>query len=392
MSMVRSRLVQVALPLLVSTQLHAAECEYSISNEWGTGFTASVTIQNNTAQEIDGWSVDIEFADSTSISSMWNADLSGDNPYQASNKNYNAKISVDSQRQFGFNGQKGTQGQDAQIPSLGGICGQVEGDNKPVASATSSDLTGNIPHTVAFDATDSYSPEGENLTYYWDFGDGNSSTEVAPDYTFEQAGSYSVSLTVNDGSQDSLPLSMTVVASESQSGTAQCEFSISNEWNSGYTGQVKITNSEDASIEGWTASLYFPDGSSISGLWNGQLSGSNPYQVDNANYNSNIAPGASVQFGFNVQKAQANTDANAPELGGICGEVVISNTPPVAEASASTLSGTVPLTVSFDASGSSDADGDDLTYLWILGMEIRLQTLIQNALLLRLVTSKFRLQ
>ena len=52
--------------------------------------------------------------------------------------------------------------------------------------------------TVSFTgaATD---PDDDALTFFWDFGDGNTSTNVSPQHTYLEQGTYTVTLTVNDG-------------------------------------------------------------------------------------------------------------------------------------------------------------------------------------------------
>jgi PKD repeat protein len=44
-----------------------------------------------------------------------------------------------------------------------------------------------------------YSTASIGLSYFWDFGDGSTSTQVNPDHIFYTAGSYDVKLTVSDG-------------------------------------------------------------------------------------------------------------------------------------------------------------------------------------------------
>lgn len=69
-------------------------------------------------------------------------------------------------------------------------------------------------------------------------------------------------------------------------------------WQGGFQGTVTVT-AGSAAINGWTVKMTFPNGVTVTQLWNGTLSGAAPtYTVKNASYNGGLAARASTQFGF----------------------------------------------------------------------------------------------
>jgi len=60
-----------------------------------------------------------------------------------------------------------------------------------------------INTAIQFDGSASSDPDGDSLTYAWDFGDGSGETGVMPSHAYANAGIYDVCLIVNDGSLDS---------------------------------------------------------------------------------------------------------------------------------------------------------------------------------------------
>ena len=71
--------------------------------------------------------------------------------------------------------------------------------NQPPEAIADADRTsGKAPLTVNFAGDESTDPDGDELSYHWDFGDGKSSTEANPTNTYERSGAYVAVLTVTD--------------------------------------------------------------------------------------------------------------------------------------------------------------------------------------------------
>jgi PKD repeat protein len=82
----------------------------------------------------------------------------------------------------------------------------------PLADATVSATSGDLPLTVLFDASDSSDADGQIIAYDWEFGDGATATGIAVQHTYTQAGAFTAILTVtdNDGAQAEASIVITV--------------------------------------------------------------------------------------------------------------------------------------------------------------------------------------
>lgn len=72
----------------------------------------------------------------------------------------------------------------------------------PIADA-GGPYSGDTGAVITFNGTASSDADGDPLTYSWDFGDGATGTGVTPPHDYAVAGSYAISLVVNDGEFDS---------------------------------------------------------------------------------------------------------------------------------------------------------------------------------------------
>ncbi|WP_328666871.1 ThuA domain-containing protein [Streptomyces sp. NBC_00322] len=74
------------------------------------------------------------------------------------------------------------------------------GGRSPVAEAAATKTSGQAPLRVGFSSAGTSDADGDALTYAWDFGDGGTSTEANPTYTYKKNGTYTATVTAKDPS------------------------------------------------------------------------------------------------------------------------------------------------------------------------------------------------
>ena len=101
-----------------------------------------------------------------------------------------------------------------------------------------------------------------------------------------------------------------VVATTSGGGGGGCTavYSVTNQWGTGFTANVTVTNKGTTATTGWKVSWTWGGNQQISSVWSGVLGGSGPNVViTNASYNGSIAPGGNTAFGFQAGYSGTNS-------------------------------------------------------------------------------------
>lgn len=123
------------------------------------------------------------------------------------------------------------------------------GNQWPVAVAAAAPAAGNVPLPVTFSSAGSTDPNGSIVSYFWDFGDGSTSTATNPSHTYMVAGQYVVLLTVTDNQGATTNNAVAVDA------TAPNQPPVAVAWSSIYGGPAPLD------VTTYARGSYDPDGS-----------------------------------------------------------------------------------------------------------------------------------
>ncbi|WP_232248207.1 cellulose binding domain-containing protein [Streptacidiphilus rugosus] len=97
----------------------------------------------------------------------------------------------------------------------------------------------------------------------------------------------------------------------------EVDYGVSSSWAGGFGANVTLVNHGTTPVNGWTVGWSFPNGQTVSQLWNGSYSQSgSTVSVTNLSYNGTIAAGGSTSFGFNGTWTGSNNPPTAITLNG----------------------------------------------------------------------------
>lgn len=220
----------------------------------------------------------------------------------------------------------------------------------PIASLTATPTKGPAPLAVTFDASGSSDPDGDTLSYSFNFGDGSSpvsQTTPTVNHTYQTAGNYAAGVTVTDshGLTATRGVTITVQAGGGGGGGTAPTASLTA---SPASGAPPLQVSFDAS--GSTA----PSGASLQRYRFDFGDGSSPVSQTTPTVKHTYQKVGSYAASVTVTDSNGHTASAATTV-----TVQGAGAPSAPEASlaVSPSSGEIPLTVSFDASGSHNPDG-----------------------------------
>jgi len=316
-----------AIEFLESREVPAGiTVNYSVVNDWGSGFQASLQIKNDSGAPIQDWKLEFDYA--SKINSIWESKLISQvgNHYTIGNAGWNATIPNGGSVTFGFTASPGANKNPPTNYILNGV--RIDGSTPTptlpsITVADASLAEGNsgatpMNFTVKLSAASTktvsvnYNLTGSTATAGSDFTNTSGTLTFAPGETSKTLPVSILGDTVPEGDEAfklnlTAPVNATlgttaatgtILNDDQSAGTGSVRLVINNDWGSGFTATVTMTNNTAKAMTNWKLEFDF-DGT-INSLWDArQVSrvGNHWIFTDNI-WNNTIPANGSVSFGF----------------------------------------------------------------------------------------------
>ena len=236
----------------------------------------------------------------------------------------------------------------------------IPGDNiPPVATASATPSSGEIPLEVQFSSEESGDSDGQVVTYSWDFDNGSSSTEANPWFSYQSAGIYTAVLTVTDDLGVARTDSVIITVTEPVINQAPVAVASGDPT----TGEAPLTVDFDGSLS------YDNDG--MVGLYSWDFGDNTATETGDSAKHTYASGTYTATLTVTDEEGATSTDTVSIIVDPT---PPVTNTPPVADTSATLTSVTISkgksTTVTLDGSNSSDFDGSIVSNVWHEGSSV----------------------
>jgi chitinase len=314
---------------------------YTVSNDWGSGFTGSMTVPGG-SQGLQGWT--LEFDAGFDITNIWNAVIVSHvgNHYVIQNAPWNANVAAGGQASFGFQATEGASGTTATGFTLNGTT-SAPPPVVPTLSIADASIkegstgTGQLSFTVTLsqaatsavtvhyttaDGTAKAGTDYNALSGTLTFAPGQTtqtiSIPILADSLAAPSETFTLALTSPSGATLARAAATGTILHDSPppTGVPALAYTVTSNWGSGFNGTMTVTAGSSA-LTSWT--VEFDTTASITNIWNATIVShvGNHYVVSNAAYNGQVGAGQSASFGFQATAGSGGTAASGFMVNGV---------------------------------------------------------------------------
>ncbi|BAQ65513.1 cellulose binding domain-containing protein [Geminocystis sp. NIES-3709] len=313
--------------------------DFSLIQNWGSGFQGQLTLSNNTNLTLENWT--LTFTADFDITDIWHGEIVSrqGNQYTVRYLPWNANISPGQNINIGFIGKpvNGIVNEPSNFILNGSSIDPVNPNPLPIITiADASVIEGNqginyliytlilsspSNQTVSVNfATADHNSSGDNkaiadidyqgLSGILNFASGETTKTIRVaingDTSFEANESFLLNLSNAIGATIADNQAIGTIINDDQAppppineGNISVNFNVENQWNSGFTGKITITNNGSTPVNGWKLAFNTPF--QITNLWSAQqnIAQNGYYELSNLSWNSQIPVNGSISFGFN---------------------------------------------------------------------------------------------
>jgi hypothetical protein len=333
----RSRPHEASVESLEARWLMAVNvvADYVVTQNWGSGFEGKIQLKNQQSTAISNWKLEFDYG--ANITSIWDGKILSHvgTRYVIGSAGWNSTLAIGGQVSFGFVASPASGPGNPANYLLNGqtLGGTTTPPPPPLPSVTIADVTiseGNGGTKNATFTVDLSSAATGNVTVQYATRNGTASSgsdfaaktgtitfapgqtrktidiSILGDTSFEADEDFFVDLSnavggtiarnkatgkiTNDDSQPTTPPPSGI--------PAEITYKVTNQWNSGFNGDITIRNTGATSLRNWTLQFALPG--QISSIWNASIAShtGTQYVVESASWNREIAAGQSITVGF----------------------------------------------------------------------------------------------